>query len=71
MLPPSICELQQLEFLDISLCKSLKDLPMEFEQISNLKVLDMRDFSRLKNLLKELAKIKSLRCVIYDENVGP
>jgi hypothetical protein len=68
MLPPTICKLQQLELLDISLCRSLKDLPMEFHQLSNLKTLDMRECSGLKTLPKVLAKLRSLRHVICDEN---
>ena len=39
-------------------------------KIPNLDVFDMTECSRLKNIPKELAKLKSLRHVIYDENVG-
>jgi len=41
---------------------------MEFDQLSNLKILDMKECSGLKNLPKALAKLRSLRCVICDEN---
>jgi len=41
---------------------------MEFDQLSNLKILDMRECSGLKKLPKVLAKLRSLRCVICDES---
>jgi len=50
----------RLEFLDISLCMSLKEAPMEFEQLSKLKMLDMDECSGLKILPKALAKLRSL-----------
>jgi len=43
---------------------------MEFDQLSNLKMLDMRECSGLKKLPKALAKLKSLRRVICDESTG-
>jgi len=50
----------RLEFLDFSLCMSLKEAPMEFEQLSKLKMLDMDECSGLKILPKALAKLRSL-----------
>ncbi len=42
---------------------------MDFDWLSNLKILDMKEWSRLKKLHNALAKLRYLIHVIYDESI--
>ncbi|GLJ19879.1 hypothetical protein SUGI_0360270 [Cryptomeria japonica] len=69
-LPASIGKLEQLEFLDISLCEGLEKLPEEIGQLKKLKEFDMKECYHLRRLPESVCGLSSLKHVICNENIG-
>ncbi|GLJ19837.1 hypothetical protein SUGI_0359510 [Cryptomeria japonica] len=69
-LPVSIGKLEELEYLDISVCERLKELPKEIGQLKKLREFDTRGCSRLRRLPTAVCELSSLKLVVCDEKIG-
>ncbi|GLJ19839.1 hypothetical protein SUGI_0359540 [Cryptomeria japonica] len=69
-LPVSIGKLEELEYLDISVCEGLKQLPKEIGQLKKLREFDMRECSCLRRLPTTVCELSCLKLVVCDEKIG-
>jgi Leucine-rich repeat (LRR) protein len=63
-LPDTIVDLSQLKTLQLSFCKKLENLPVEFGRLRNLVELDLFYCSKLRclpNIVMHLSQLKTLR----------
>ncbi|KAJ1419774.1 Winged helix-like DNA-binding domain superfamily [Sesbania bispinosa] len=69
-LPPSICDLIRLKYIDISQCVNLSCFPEEIGKLVSLEKVDMRECSMIRNVPKSAMSLPTLRLVICDEEVS-
>ncbi|KAA8537699.1 hypothetical protein F0562_027311 [Nyssa sinensis] len=69
-LPPGICDLVWLKYLDISQCVNLECLPERIGSLIRLEKIDMRECPQIRNLPNSVRSLRSLHCVICDEEVS-
>ncbi|KAM1314975.1 hypothetical protein ACFX13_018915 [Malus domestica] len=66
-LPTTMKSLGKVNFLDISICFSIKMLPKDIGEMSSLKKINMRQCSRLQELPPSVMDLKQLKEVVCDE----
>lgn len=69
-IPEGIRELVLLKYLDISQCVNLAHLPEDIGCLTRLEKIDMRECLQILKLPRSAALLRSLRCVICDEEVS-